>query len=242
MEKLKCIVVDDESLARKLVAENIRQLPFLECISTCKNPFEAMELLQSETIDLMFLDIQMPGMLGTDFLASLRDKPMVIFITAHPNYAVESYELEVMDYLLKPVSMERFTKAAFKAWNHWQKNQSTTTHNPPQVIHQNDLGAFFVHVEYALVKIIIKDITHVESMKDYVKIYLANKPKPIITKSTLKKMMEQLPLTHFMRVHKSFIVHLDKIEIIRNRKIIIGQHEIPISETNFEVLSQKLSI
>ena len=118
---LKCIIVDDESLARKLIEENIRQLPFLELVGMCKNPFEAMQVLQEETVDLMFLDIQMPGMLGTKFLQGLREKPMVIFITAYSNYAVESYDLEVVDYLMKPVSLERFTKSAYKSLEEKQK-------------------------------------------------------------------------------------------------------------------------
>ena len=113
--KIRCIVVDDESLARKFLEEYIQQIPFLEWVASCKNAFEAIEVLQRESVDLMFLDIQMPGMLGTKFLASLRDKPMVIFVTAYSNYAVESYDLDVVDYLMKPVSLERFTKATLKA-------------------------------------------------------------------------------------------------------------------------------
>jgi two-component system, LytTR family, response regulator len=122
--KLKCIAVDDESMARKLLEENIGQIPFLDLVKTCKNAFEAMQVLQEEHIDLMFLDIQMPGMLGTKFLASLREKPMVIFVTAYSSYAVESYDLEVVDYLMKPVSLERFTKAAYKALEVWKSRQS----------------------------------------------------------------------------------------------------------------------
>lgn len=244
-EKLKCIVVDDESLARKLVVENIRQIPFLECVATCKNPFEAMEVLRQTSIDLMFLDIQMPGMLGTKFLASLRAQPMVIFITAYANYAVESYELEVVDYLMKPVSIERFSKAAYKALDIWQKNKAAPTPTivpPTAAAPTTSLGSFFVNVEYALVKIIIQDITHIEGMKDYVKIYLTTAPKPILTKATLKSMQEKLPTQHFMRVHKSFVLHLNKIEMIRNRKVMIGTHEIPVSEGNYEALCKKIVV
>lgn len=231
--KLRCIAVDDESLARKLLEENIRQVPFLDLVRTCRNAFEAMEALQEEEIDLIFLDIQMPGMLGTKFLQSLREKPLVIFVTAYANYAVESYDLEVVDYLMKPVSLERFTKAAYKALEARGKKITTPA------VGTSDF--FFVNVEYALVKVIIKDIAFVEGMKDYVKIFTTQLAKPIITKSTLKSIEEKLPSTGFMRVHKSFIVNLDKIETIRNHQITIGAKEIPVSESNLDELLRQLN-
>lgn len=240
MTKLRCIAVDDESMARKLVEENIQQLPFLELVATCKNPFEAMEVLQRERVDLMFLDIQMPGMLGTKFLQSLREKPMVIFVTAYSNYAVESYDLEVMDYLVKPVSMERFTKAALKAYENWQLRQRSV----PPVAEQNSAPVpahFFVNVEYALVKIVTDEVTHIEGMKDYVKIYLSNVKRPILTKSTMKGIEEKLPEKRFFRVHKSFIINVDKVESIRSHQVNIGEHEIPVSESNLEELMRLLN-
>lgn len=240
--KLKCIAVDDESLARKLLVEYIGQLPFLELVRTCKNAFEAMEALQEEEVDLMFLDIQMPGMLGTKFLASLPEKPMVIFVTAYDNYAVESYDLDVIDYLMKPVSLERFTKAAYKALERAQKETApppSPLAAPPPVEHAPD--SFFVNVEYALVRVSIPEITHIESMKDYVKIFLTSATKPVITKSTLKGIEEKLPAQQFMRVHKSFIVCLDKIESIRSHQIHIDRHEIPVSESNMEELLRRLN-
>ena len=237
--KLQCLIVDDESLARKLLEDYIRQVPFLEIAGTCKNPFEAMQLLQEIPVDLMFLDIQMPGMLGTKFLQSLREKPMVIFVTAYSNYAVESYDLEVIDYLMKPVSLERFTKAAYKALEEKQKQEALLAHtvNDPEISKVEELpGYFFVNVEYALVRININDITHIESMKDYVKIFLTSAPKPILTKSSLKANEEKLPSQKFMRVHKSFVVHLDKIESIRSQQIFIGQYHIPVSDNLSEAL------
>jgi DNA-binding LytR/AlgR family response regulator len=238
---LKCLVVDDESLGRKLVEENIRQLPFLECVGTCKNAYEAMEVLQNQHIDLMFLDIQMPGMLGTTFLSTLRVKPMVIFVTAYDNYAVESYNLDVVDYLVKPVSMERFTRACYKALDVY-KMQISALPVPPahETAVQDD--HFFVNVEYALVKVVISDITHIEGMKDYVKIYLASQPKPIITKLTLKNLEEKLLPPTFMRLHKSFIVRIDKIESIRNQTIYIGEHHIPVSQNHLDKLMESLKL
>lgn len=237
--KLKCIVVDDESMARKLLEENVRQIPFLELVASCKNPFEAMEVLQQKEVDLMFLDIQMPGMLGTKFLASLTEKPLVIFVTAYSDYAVESYDLDVVDYLLKPVSLERFTKAAYKALEAAQKKQPVPVQASaaPQ---PETPEYFFVNVEYSLVKIMIDDVTHIEGMKDYVKIYLASAKRPVLTKSTLKAIEEKLPSQQFMRVHKSYIVNLDRIESIRGHQINIGDHEIPVSETNMQQLLRQL--
>ena len=238
MQKLKCLIVDDESLARKLVEESVRQLPFLELVGTCKNAFEAMQVLPETPVDLLFLDIQMPGMLGTQLLQSLPVKPMVIFVTAYSNYAVESYDLDVVDYLMKPVSLERFTKAAYKALELHQNKMALAS--PAPAIPAATPDFFFVNVEYSLVKIPVKEITHIEGMKDYVKIFLETCKKPILTKSTLKGIEEKLPPEGFLRVHKSFIVHLEKIQSIRNREIKIGDNEIPVGESNLEDLLQRL--
>ncbi|MBA4851716.1 LytTR family DNA-binding domain-containing protein [Emticicia sp. BO119] len=244
---LRCIAVDDESMGRKLLEENIRQIPFLELVRTCKNPFEAMQALQEEKIDLMFLDIQMPGMLGTKFLQSLREKPLVIFVTAYANYAVESYDLDVVDYLMKPVSLERFTKATYKALEIYTKNHVAATsasavssaEHLPKADEFPDF--FFINVEYSLVKIIIKDITHIEGLKDYIKIFLTTQTKPILTKSTMKAIEEKLPPKQFMRIHKSFIVNTDKIESIRGQRIKIGTHDIPVSESSIDDLLKLLN-
>jgi DNA-binding LytR/AlgR family response regulator len=238
MQKLKCLIVDDESLARKLVEENIRQLPFLELVGTCKNAFEAMQVLQETPVDLLFLDIQMPGMLGTQLLQSLPVKPMVIFVTAYSNYAVESYDLDVVDYLMKPVSLERFSKAAYKALELHQNKMALAGQSAATTTAAPDF--FFVNVEYSLVKIPVKEITHIEGMKDYVKIFLETAKKPVLTKSTLKGIEEKLPAEGFLRVHKSFIVHLEKIQSIRNREIKIGDNEIPVGESNLEELLRLL--
>jgi DNA-binding LytR/AlgR family response regulator len=242
--------VDDERLARSLLEENIRQLPFLELVGSCKNAFEAMDVLATGSVDLIFLDIQMPGMTGTKLLRSLPEKPLVIFVTAYDHYAVESYDLEVVDYLMKPVSLERFTKAAYRAYELF-KQKKLLANLPSQVLgtappappppRPEVPSSFFVHVEYALVKITIADVCHVESMKDYVKIYLEHTKKPVITKSTLKAIEEKLPSDRFMRVHKSFIVNLEKIESIRNQQVQIGEHEIPFSDTHREELLQRLN-
>lgn len=240
--KLRCIIVDDESLARKLLEENVRQFPFLELIRSCKNAFEAMEIIQTGQVDLMFLDIQMPGMLGTKFLQSLTEKPLVVFVTAYSHYAVESYDLDVVDYLMKPVSMERFAKAVNKALDVFQKKQMVLTPAPSTPVQIPESAPFFfVNVEYSLVKIPVMDILYIESMKDYVKIFLKDTRKPVITKSTLKGIEEKLPEAGFLRVHRSYIVHLEKISSIRNHTIKIGESEIPVGESNLEELLRLLN-
>ncbi len=233
--KLRCIAVDDEVLARKLLEENILQIPFLELVKVCKNPFEAMEVLESEKIDLMFLDIQMPGMTGLKFLSSLKEKPKVIFVTAYENYAVESYNLDVVDYLMKPVSIERFSKAVHKALDLHKKEQAEVDLIKETINTPAGPDHFFVNVEYSLVKITFNDITHIEGLKDYIKIFVTTQTRPILTKSTLKGIEEKLP-TNFMRVQKSFIVNLNKIDSIRNHRISIDKYEIPVSDTNMDGL------
>ena len=234
--KLNCIAVDDESLARKLLQENIEQIPFLNLVKVCKNPMEAMQALEEQQIDLMFLDIQMPGMLGTKFLSTLTIKPLVIFVTAYDNYAVESYNLDVVDYLMKPVSFERFTKAAHKALEQFKKNKALTEVGASK----DDPEYFFVNVEYSLVKIVFDEITHIEGLKDYIKIFVTSQTRPILTKSTLKGIEERLP-GHFMRVQKSFIVNLKKIQSLRNHRITIDKFEIPVSDSQMETLLEAIN-
>lgn len=231
--QLRSIIVDDEHLGRKILEDYVSQFPFIELVATCKNAFEALQVLQEQPVDLMFLDIQMPGLLGTKFLESLTTRPMVIFVTAYSNYAVESYELDVVDYLMKPVSLERFTKAVLKALD--TKRKSTGS-----VANTVSPGHFFVNVEYALVKINIPEITHVEGMKDYVKIHLDTATKPVLTKSTLKGIEEKLPADQFMRVHKSFIVNVGKVASIRNHQITIGKFEIPVNESSLPELMSRM--
>jgi DNA-binding LytR/AlgR family response regulator len=226
---LNCIAVDDENLALDLIEDNIHKVPFLNLVKRCKNPFEAMEVLQNQEIDLIFLDIQMPGITGVQFLQSMTNSPMVIFVTAYKQYALEGFNLNVIDYLLKPIDFERFLKAVNKAAElHSLKNKA--------VVNENELknSTIFVNADYSLVKIKTDEIAYVEGLKDYVKINLNSSSKPIVTRMTMKAIEEKLPTSEFFRVHKSFIVSLDKIESIRNLKIKIGTAQIPISESYSE--------
>ncbi|MFZ1677521.1 MAG: LytTR family DNA-binding domain-containing protein [Saprospiraceae bacterium] len=219
---LRCITVDDEPLALDLLEDNIRQIPFLQLIKQCKNAFEATEVLQNEKIDLIFLDIQMPGLTGLQFVKSLPTRPMIIFITAYKNYALEGYELDVLDYLVKPVSFERFLKAVNKSREyHALKNAS---------LEDPEKEFFFVYAKYNLVKIQFRDITYIEGLKDYIKIYLDHEVRPIITRLSMKALEEKLPAKKFMRVHKSYVVATDKILSIRNNIIKLNNAEIPLGD------------
>ena len=226
-------------MGRKLLEENVRQIPFLNLVASCKNAFEAMEQLQSNSIDLIFLDIQMPGMLGTQFIQTLAKKPLVIFVTAYDNYAVESYQLDAVDYLMKPVSLERFSLAANKAYQLFklQKPAVATAAAPQEALED----FFFVNVEYSLVRISIPQISHIEGLKDYVKIYLDGERRRVLTKTTMKSLEAKVMPHGFMRVHKSFIVNLRKIESIKQQRIKIGTFDIPVSDSHAAELMEKLN-
>lgn len=190
-----------------------------------------MEVLQNQEIDLIFLDIQMPGITGVQFLQSMTNSPMVIFVTAYKQYALEGFNLNVIDYLLKPIDFERFLKAINKAAElHSLKHKAVVNENVTEFKN----ATIFVNADYSLVKIKTDEIDYVEGLKDYVKINLNSSNKPIVTRMTMKAIEEKLPSSEFFRVHKSFIVSLDKIESIRNLKIKIGNAQIPISESYSE--------
>src|SRR3954468_12853170 len=157
---LRCIAIDDEPLALELLEDNISKVPFLELVALCSNPIEAMQVLQQESVDLIFLDIKMPGLTGLQFIQSLAQKPMFILITAYEKYALEGYELDVVDYLVKPVSLERFIKACNKAW---ELHQLKTNKQPGA----EALPYFFINADYSLVKVVFNDIMWIEGLKDY---------------------------------------------------------------------------
>lgn len=230
---MNCLVVDDEVMGRKLIEENVKQIPFLNLVGSCSNAFEAMEVLQKEKVDLIFLDIQMPGILGTSFLPSLAIKPLVIFVTAYANYAVESYNLDAVDYLMKPVSLDRFMLSANKAY-HIFMGKTAIQKEPLE-------DFFFANVEYSLVRISIPTISHVEGLKDYVKIFVEGERHPILTKQTMKSVEAKVVPHDFMRVHKSFIVNLKKIESIKQQRIKIGNFEIAVSDSHIGELMERLN-
>ena len=222
---MRCIIVDDEPLIRELLQEYLNHVPYMMLVRTCKNAFEALKALQEEQIDLVFLDIQMPKLNGLQFLQSLAQPPLVIMVTAYEKYAIEGFDLQVTDYILKPFSFDRFLKACNRAAEFFQMKHAARLGEPVKNNH------FFVNVEYTLVKIVVEDIAYIEALKDYVKIYLSSQPKPVITRISLKSIETKLPLGTFIRTHKSFLVAIAKVTTIKRDFVCIGTAEIPVSET-----------
>jgi len=220
---MRCIAIDDEKYVLDLLVDNIQKIPYLELVKTFKDALEASEMLQKERIDLIFLDIQMPYVDGLNFVRSLNDPPMVILVTAYQQYALEGYELNVIDYLLKPVSFERFLKACNNAHEQFiLKNKSG---------YSREAGDFlFINVEYTSVKITVPDIVYIEALKDYVKIYLSTSLRPVLTKMSMKAMEEKLSEHSFLRVHKSYVVNISKIKSVERDMVYLEGKEIPIGD------------
>lgn len=224
---MNCIALDDEPLALSLIEDFSKKIPYLNYIKSCKNAFEAIETIQKNKIDLIFLDINMPNITGIEFIKSLESKPMVIFTTAYSEFAVQGFELNAVDYLVKPFLFERFFKAVNKAYDLYNLHKKTTQ----EVIETHDKTENFIFVksDYSSVKILLNDIFYIEGLKDYVKIHLHD--KKILSLITMKKMEETLPADKFIRVHRSFIVALDKIESIQRNRIIIQKKWIPVGNS-----------
>ncbi|MCX6269596.1 MAG: LytTR family DNA-binding domain-containing protein [Bacteroidetes bacterium] len=224
---IRCLAVDDEMLALDLLEDNIRKVPFLELVKTCRSAMEAMEVLGSQPIDLLFLDIRMPDISGIQLLRSLSHKPLVIFTTAFSTYATDGFDLDVIDYLLKPYPFERFLKAVNKVHEYMDLRDRAASQTGAREIVASP-NFLFVKADYKLYKIDLKDILYIEGLKDYVKIYTGE--NPIVTQTSLKLLEEKLPSHDFIRVHRSFIVAFSKIDFIQKHMLTIGKKEIPVSE------------
>ena len=221
---LQCIAIDDEPLALDLLENYISKIPYLQLVGKCQDAFEATQLLQEKKVDLIFVDIQMPGLTGLQFIQSLQQKPMIILVTAYEKFALEGYQLDVVDYLLKPVELERFIKACNKANELYQLRSTATSRQPSQPAPTY----FFVNADYSLVKVQFNDITWIEGLRDYVKIHLKSTGKPLIVRSGVKAIEQELPPDQFVRVHKSYIVSIESISSIRKNSIFIQDMEIPV--------------
>lgn len=235
--KIKCIAIDDEPLALKQMEDYIRQTPFLGLIALCRSAFEAMEILNTSTeIQLIFVDINMPKLSGMDFVKSLTNKPHIVFTTAYSEYAIDGFQVEATDYLLKPIAYPAFLNAANKV-----KKQVELTQKPPAETLKTTQEHLFVKSEHKIIRVELADIKYIESSQEYVKIYLVN-TKIVMTLLSMKALEEQLPTDKFMRVHRSFIVNLSKISIIERNRIIFDEKVfIPVSEQYKEAFQQYLN-
>lgn len=222
---MNCIAIDDEPLALGLLTDNIGKVPFLNLVGTCENAFEAMETMKEHPVDLVFIDIQMPGLTGLQFIASLEVRPLVIFITAYKQYAVESYDLDVVDYLVKPVSLERFVKSCNRAKKLFELKSAKTS--PVENLPDH----FFVNADYSQVKIKFEDIIWMKGYGDYIKFYLKEAQHPLVVRTSFKELESELPQNRFIRIHRSYAVALSEITAVRKNSIFLGDKELSIGET-----------
>ncbi len=223
---LTCLIVEDEPLARNLMTEYVRKIPYLHLVDACSSPLAAIEILRNQPVDLIFLDIQMPEITGISLLKALQKKPMVILTTAYSEYALEGYELDVIDYLLKPITFERFLRAVEKASQRTSVAPTSVSENKPADVAQPFI---FVKDGTKLVKIKWDDILYVEGLKDYVTIH--TKQQKIVSLQRIKSLEEQLPSDKFIRVHHSYIIAINAIDVIHKGEVQIGTAQIPISDT-----------
>ncbi len=215
---MKTIIIDDELPAINLLSGFANKISFLQVELKTTNALEALQIINSNSVDLLFLDIEMPDISGIDFMNSLTKKPLVVFTTAYEEYALKGYDLEIVDYLLKPIRFERFLKAANRAHHQFQIQDQKESHD-----------FLLVKSEYKTVRIAYHDILFIEGLKDYVKIYTAQ--GMVLTRSNVKGMESKLPSQQFIRIHRSYIVSLAKIELFQKRKVTIGSHIIPVGDT-----------
>lgn len=222
--QLKTIAIDDEPLALSLLSDYISKTPFLEMAGTFDNPLDAIDFLSKESVDLILIDIQMPDLTGTEFVRSLESSPKVIFTTAYPQYAIEGFKLNAIDYLLKPFSYDEFLKAVQKAYKQAELEAGAVT-----TVEANS-QFLFLKSEYKIRRINFNDILYIEGLKDYIKVFIKGEAKPIHSLNSIKALEQKLPDDRFMRVHRSFIVNLEQIDTIERSRIVFGKEYIPISD------------
>jgi len=222
--KIKTIAIDDEPLALKLVSDYIRKTPYLELVGSFDNPLDAIDFLSSQEAELIFVDIQMPDLTGIEFTRTLEGNHKIIFTTAYEKYALEGFKLNAVDYLLKPFSYEEFLKAAGKA----HKMSELEANSTPTIEANNQF--LFLKSEYKIRRINFNDILYIEGLKDYIKVYTTGEDKPLLSLNSIKSLESKLPEEKFMRVHRSYLVNLEKIETIERSRIIFGKTYIPISD------------
>ncbi len=221
--KINCIVVDDEPVARKGICEYVTEVEFLNLVGQCESPLKASALLSQHPVDLIFLDIQMPRMTGIEFIKTLKNPPLVILTTAYSEYALEGYSLDIVDYLMKPVTFDRFLKASQKAFEIFSLKKRAGQ------LPQAEADYFFVKADSKFEKVHYPEVRYIEAMQNYAVIHMAS--RKLITYLTMTSLEQQLPAEQFLKVHKSFIVSIQQIKAIEGNELIIGESRIPISRS-----------
>jgi DNA-binding LytR/AlgR family response regulator len=221
----KCLVVDDEPMARDVIRRYIEKVPALQLAGECTNAIDALLFLQQKDVDLIFLDVRMPELLGTDFVQSLRNPPKIIFTTAFKEYALDGFELDAIDYLLKPVRFERFLKAVNKAFPKKEDGQGNSVEDSER---KKGKDFIYLRVDKKLVKIILSDVLYIESARDYVKVFMSD--KTYITRQTISSIEAMLSGNEFTRIHRSYVIAVSKIKSFTNEVVEIGKTELPIGK------------
>lgn len=235
MNKITCIAIDDEPLALGLIVSYVQKTPFLELCGQFDNPLDAMEFLENNPVQLLFLDIQMPDFIGTDFARILDKKSKVIFTTAYDKYAVEGFKLEALDYLLKPISYDVFLNSARRAQKYFDLFLNA---EKSDLSIKADAEYLFIKVDSQLKRINYNDILYFEGLKDYVQLYLRSSKSPLVFHATMKSIVAKLPPERFMRIHRSYIVNLEQVETIERNRILFGKERIPVSEQYKEAFNE----
>lgn len=230
---LRCLIIDDEPLARQLIESHCLQMGNLNIIASCKSALEAFQVLHEGEIDVMFLDIQMPGITGLNFLRSLKAPPKVIFTTAYENFAVKAFELEAVDYLVKPITFERFFKAVTRV-------TGRPAETPVAITAPESPSSIFLKVNRRLVRIELQEILYIESLGDYVKVFTTNGVQ--VCYSSLNKLEQLLPELLFLRIHRSYMISVQRISFLEGNYIKIGDKDIPIGQTYKEMLMKRLNL
>jgi DNA-binding LytR/AlgR family response regulator len=230
--KLNCLIIDDEPIARKGLQEHVLEIEFLHCVASCENAMKASTYMNEQKIDLIYLDIHMPKVTGIDFLKTLKNPPLTILTTAYPNYALEGYTLDVIDYLVKPITFERFLKASQKALEFFQLKINAANHSTKPVDY------FFVRCDRKYEKVFFRDVSYVEGLQNYAVIHVLD--RKLITYITLTSLENQLPKDQFLKVHKSFLISVPHIMAIEGDEIIMANARVPISRSLRDQVMQQI--
>ncbi len=241
---MKCVIIDDEPLAIEVIESYLEKMGNMQVVAKCTSPLQAIEVINQHIVDLIFLDIEMPNLTGIDLVKSLDKPPQFIFTTAYPQYALQGFDLNATDYLVKPIPFHRFVKAVSRAKEKADTKTVPIVPETPlsteQIQHYDEF--IFVRADYANVKLYINEIRYIEGLKDYIKIHLTKNSRPVLTLSNFKNIQEKLPPNKFLRVHKSYVVNVDFITTVQKSRLLLSDTKIPLGETYKKMVFDRLKL